>query len=190
MAYLFKIEDKLVQPTEEALMISPFKELWERDNSKGKEIALREFAFIEFTTSLLASNPYKGYSDSIREEIVIKDLFKDVWNPDKLVREGQKKLDKFQTEGSQSYTLYKSSIKAKDSLVSFLEKVNLSEKNFKTGLPIYKPKELTSALLDVDKVTASLDALKKKVEEELFESTKTKGQKEISVFAKIESLNL
>lgn len=189
MAYLFRVEGKVVQPTEEALMISPFKDLWERDNSKGKEIALKEFAFIEFTVSLLASNPYKGYSESIRGEIVIKDLFKEEWKPDNLVVEGQKKLDKFQTEGSQSYSLYKSSIKAKDNLVEFLENIDLNSKNYKTGLPIYKPKELTSALLDVDKVTTSLDALKKKVEEELFESTKTKGQKEISVFAKVESLS-
>ena len=188
MAYLFRVEGKVVQPTEEALMISPFKDVWERDNSKGKEIALKEFAFIEFTVSLLASNPYKGYSESIRGEIVIKDLFKEEWKPDNLVVESQKKLDKFQTEGSQSYSLYKSSIKAKDSLVTFLETIDLTSKN-KMGMPIYKPKELTSALLDVDKVTTSLDALKKKVEEELFESTKTKGQKEISVFAKVESLS-
>lgn len=189
MAYLFKIEGKVVQPTEEALMISPFKDLWERDNSVGKEVVLKEFAFIEFTVSLLASNPYKGYSESVREEIIINDLFKDSWKPDNLVREGQKKLDKFQIEGSQSYSLYRSSIKAKDNLVDFLERIDLNKTNFKTGLPIYKPKELTSALLDVDKVTTSLDALKKKVEEELFESTKTKGQKEISIFAKVESLS-
>lgn len=188
MAYLFRVENKVVQPTEEALMISPFKDLWKRDLSKGKEIALKEFAFIEFTVSLLASNPYKGYSESIRSEIVIGDLFKDRWQPDNLVKEGQKKLDRFQTEGSQSYSLYRSSIKAKDTLVEFLENIDLNERN-KAGLPVFKPKELTSALLDVDKVTTSLDALKKKVEEELFESTKTKGQKEISIFAKVESLS-
>ena len=190
MSYLFKIEDKIVQPTEEALLISPFKEIWERDKSKGKEIALKEFAFIEFTVSLLASNPYKGYSESIRDTVVIEDLFKgEKWIPDSLIKQGQYKFEVFQKEGSQSYPLYKSSIKAKDNLVKFLESVDLTEKNFKTGMPIYKPKELTSALLDVDKVTASLDALRKKVEEELYESAKIKGQKEISVFAKIESLN-
>lgn len=189
MAYLFKIEGKVVQPTEEALMINPFKQIWERDKSKGKEIALKEFAFIEFSVSLLASNPYKGYSESIREGIIIDELFgKDKWKPDDIVKEGQKKLDKFQIEASQSYSLYRSSIKAKDNLVEFLENIDLSDKNLKTGLPIYKPKELTSALLDVDKVTTSLDLLKRKVEEELFESTKTKGQKEISIFAKVESL--
>lgn len=190
MSYLFKIEDKIVQPTEEVLLISPFKEIWERDKSKGKEIALKEFAFIEFTVSLLASNPYKGYSESIRDSIVQQDIFKDIeWKPDKLIEEGKKKFENFQKDGSQSYTLYKSAVAAKDKLVNFLNEIDINERNFKTGMPIYKPKELTSALLDVDKVIASLDILKKKVEEELFESTKVKGQKEISIFAKLESLN-
>lgn len=190
MSYLFKIEDKIVQPTEEVLLISPFKEIWERDKSKGKEIALKEFAFIEFTVSLLASNPYKGYSESIRDSIVQQDIFKDIeWKPDKLIEEGKKKFENFQKDGSQSYTLYKSAVAAKDKLVNFLNEIDINERNFKTGMPIYKPKELTSALLDVDKVIASLDVLKKKVEEELFESTKVKGQKEISIFAKLESLN-
>jgi hypothetical protein len=190
MSYLFKIEDKIVQPTEEVLLISPFKEIWERDKSKGKEIALKEFAFIEFTVSLLASNPYKGYSESIRDSIVQQDIFKDIeWKPDKLIEEGKKKFESFQKDGSQSYTLYKSAVAAKDKLVNFLNEIDINERNFKTGMPIYKPKELTSALLDVDKVIASLDVLKKKVEEELFESTKVKGQKEISIFAKLESLN-
>lgn len=190
MSYLFKIEDKIVQPTEEVLLISPFKEIWERDKSKGKEIALKEFAFIEFTVSLLASNPYKGYSESIRDSIVQQDIFKDIeWKPDKLIEEGKKKFENFQKDGSQSYTLYKSAVAAKDKLVNFLNEIDINERNFKTGMPIYKPKELTSALLDVDKVIVSLDVLKKKVEEELFESTKVKGQKEISIFAKLESLN-
>ena len=44
-------------------------------------------------------------------------------------------------------------------------------------------------LFSSEKVTASLTGLKKKVEEDLFEETKIKGQKEISPFADPESLN-
>ena len=50
---------------------------------------------------------------------------------------------------------------------------------------MYKPKEITSALLDLEKSAVSLDGLKKKVEEDLYEASKTKGQKEISPFAKV-----
>ena len=55
-------------------------------------------------------------------------------------------------------------------------------------MPVYKPKELSLAMMDVDKLTASLAALKKKVEEELFDEVKIKGQKEVSPFADPNSL--
>ena len=59
MAYLFKIEGKAVFPNEETLLIEPFKSIWERDTSKNKEYALEDFAYIEFITSLLKTNPYR-----------------------------------------------------------------------------------------------------------------------------------
>lgn len=189
MAYLFKIEGKLVFPTEETLLTTPYKEIWERDKSKDKDIAMKEFSYIEFMTSQLQTNPYKGYSDDIRGEIIIKEVFAGItWKPDDLVKEGIKRFEAFQKEASPTYTFYMSALKSKNTLEKFFTTVDLSKTNFKTGNPIYKPKELTSALLDVDKITASLDSLKKKVEEELFDAVKTKGQKEISAFAKTESL--
>lgn len=190
MAYLFKIEGKLVVPTEEALLIPPFKDIWERDKNKGKEVAMKEFSFIEFMVSKLATNPYKGYSDDVRAQVIIKEIFKEekTWSPDKLVTEGIERFEKFQKDASPTYSLYISAIKSKNTLEKFLTTVDLSKINFKTGNPVYKPKELTSAMLDLDKITASLSALQKKVEEELFDAIKTKGQKEISPFAKVDSL--
>lgn len=185
MAHLFKIEGSLVSPFEETLLIPPFKDIWDRDKSKGKEEALKEMAYIEMMTSLLATNPYKGYTEEVRKIVLIKDLFKNNgWEPDELVLQGIDKIKEFQTEASQTYAFYASAVKAKDTLQNFFNTVDLGKMNYKTGVPIYKPKELTSALLDVDKITANLDGLKKKVEEELFEAVKVKGQKEISPFAK------
>lgn len=186
MAHLFKVESNVVFPNEETLLIPPFKDIWDRDTSKGKEQALKELAYVEFMSSLLASNPYKGYNEDLRGVVIIKDVFKeDVWVPDELVLSGIKKIKDFQTEASPSYKSYLAAMVANDKINTFFETVDLTKINFKTGTPVYKPKEVTSALLDVDKITASLDSLKKKVEEELFEAVKVKGQKEISPFAKI-----
>ena len=98
MAYLFIVEDKVVKPTEETLLIYPFSEIWERDKSKGKELALKEFAYIEFSVSLLSSNPYKGYSDKVRHEVLCRDLFNDEsWKPDILISKGLEKISIFQS---------------------------------------------------------------------------------------------
>lgn len=189
MAYLFTVEGKVVKPHDETLLISPFKEIWERDKSKNKVDALEDFTYIEFMVSMLKTNPYRGYSDKIRKDVLLKDIIKrENWKEDSLIKEGMIKLKEFQTQGSITYSLYLSAIKAKNKLESFFDEFDMSERNFKTGLPVYKPKEITSALLDVDKVTSSLVTLQKKVEEELFEEKKIRGQKEISPFANPESL--
>ena len=59
MAYLFQINGRAVFPNAETILISPFKDIWERDLSKNKENAIQEFAYIEFMTSMLKSNPYR-----------------------------------------------------------------------------------------------------------------------------------
>ena len=63
MAILFQVTNKTVQPTVETLAISPFSEIWSRDTTRDKEIALKEFAYIEFMSSQLKTNPFKDYPD-------------------------------------------------------------------------------------------------------------------------------
>lgn len=189
MAFLFTVENKSVRPHDETLRIPPYKEIWERDKSKNKEYALEDFTYIEFMESLLKTNPYRGYSEEDRKYVLKTDIItRNDWVEDELIAQGRKKLKSFQKEASPTYTLYLSALTAKDQLEDFFKNLDMSEKNARTGVPIYKPKDITSALLDMDKVIASLSALKKKVEEELFEEVKIKGQKELSIFADPNSL--
>lgn len=190
MAYLFKVEGNRVYPNEETLLISPFKEIWERDNSPEKEVAIKELTYIEFMTSQLKTNPYKGYRATQRDEVLKKDIVKDEnWKPDDLVMDAMDKIEEFQKEASSSYKLYKASLKAKENLEDFLLSVDLQSEENKTdkGAMVLKPKDITTALLDVDKVTASLSALHQKIEEELYEEVKVRAGKKIGVFARPES---
>ena len=52
MSLLFTIESKIVKPYTETLLISPFREIWERDTNAGKFTAIDEFTYIEFMTSV------------------------------------------------------------------------------------------------------------------------------------------
>lgn len=184
MAYLFKVEDKVVKPTDEVLQVSPFKEIWERDTSDNKEVALQEFTYIEFMTSALKTNPYRGYSEDRKAEVVKRDVVHiENWQPDLLVLKGMDKVKEFQREGSESYSLYLSAVVAKNKLQDFFNTFNMNKMNTKTGAPIYKPKDITAALQDLDKTIISLQSLERKVEEDLFETAKIKGQKEVSIFA-------
>lgn len=183
MALLFNISNKTVQPTTEVLLIYPFKDIWDRDTSQNKEEAIKEFAYIEFMTSLLKTNPYKGFPVEIRKERICSDLKIDtyIWN-DELVKEAMLQVERFQKEASPTYSLYIAAQECNNKLKELLESLDGNERNDK-GMPIYKPKDITGALLDVEKVANSLNNTKKKVEEELYEETKIRANKEISPFA-------
>ena len=184
MAYLFRVEDRVVKPNDEVLQVPPFNEIWERDKSPNKEVALQEFTYIEFMTSALKTNPYRGYSEDRKAEVVKRDVVHiENWQPDLLVLKGMDKVREFQREGSESYSLYLSAVVAKNKLQDFFNTFNMNKVNMKTGAPIYKPKDITAALQDLDKTIISLQSLERKVEEDLFETAKIKGQKEVSIFA-------
>lgn len=190
MAYLFKVENNTVYPNDEILLISPFKDIWDRDKNKNKDVAIKEFAYIEFMTSHLKTNPFKGYRIEQREAIIKEKVIKDVkWKPDDLVKEAMDMVEVFQKDASSNYKLYMASLKAKENLEDFLLKVDLQSYENKTdkGAMVLKPKDITTALLDVDKVTTSLTALQQKIEEELYEEVKIRAGKKISFFAKPES---
>lgn len=191
MANLFVMEGMSVMPNPETLLISPFSEIWERDLSKNKETAIKELTYIEFMSSAKASNPFREAPLKEKSEIVIKEIFRDVdWSPDDLVNEGIEYINKAQTEMSFTYRYWTSNLKLLEKLIAWADKFSMNQVNFKTGAPIYKPKDVTDAVEKAERVMAALLSLRKKVEAELFENVKNKGGKEISEFAKKHALNL
>jgi len=188
-SYLFEINDKRVYPYPTTLLISPFKEIWDRDTSPNKEVALQEFAYIEFTISFLKSNPYKGYSEELKPTKVKEDIIVEPnWEPDELIEAGQQKIVEFQKEASPTYRYYLSNKIAAEKTENFFMSFDYTEVNLKSGNPLYKPKEITGAIKDAGDVMKRLSELKKKVEEELFEAIKNRSDKRISPFADPNSL--
>lgn len=188
MSWLFKIEGTMVYPNAETLLIPPFKEIWERDTSKDKWQAMKEFAYMEFMTSQLKSNPYKGYSEKVKEAKILEDIIKDdTWEADDLVNSGIEKILDIQTNGSPSYRSYTIAMEAKNKSEKWLNNFDPDERVANGGL-VLKPKDISNALLDYGKVAAEMESLKKKVEEELFETVKTRANKVISPFANPNSI--
>lgn len=190
MSYLFEISGNAVIPSPSLLVLEPFKKIWERDKDSNKVLAYKELAYMEFMASSQKSNPFSGYPEINRAEVIKASLFKDFpkWAPDKHIEEGIKFIKKVQTEGSPTYSYYIAARVSAENMKDFFLSVDLSERNDK-GMPVYKPKDITSALIDTEKVIQNLDALHKKVEEELYDSIRVKSGKEISPFADPSSLN-
>jgi hypothetical protein len=185
MAFLFIVENKIAVPNPETLLIEPFKSIWERDNSKNKWEAVEDFTYIEFMSSMKKSNPYRQYPENRKHDVVKEQVIsRENWIVDDLIKLAIDKIKEFQTEASSTYSYYMAAKKAAENLKDFFSTVDINrDVNPKTGMPIYKPKDITGALNDTEKVLANLKNLEKKVEEELYEQEKIRSDKKISPFA-------
>jgi hypothetical protein len=190
MSLLFTVESKVVSPTTQVLLISPFKEIWERDTTKDKRCAIEDFSYIEFMASIQKSNPYSGYAEEQRPDKIIKDIItrKDWDQNDPLLLQGIAKLKEFQAEASVTYNYYMAAKSAAEKMQQFFTTFSMSDVNLRTGAPIFKPKDITSALNDTSRVLENLNTLREKVDNEVFEEIKKKGQKIVSPFADPNSL--
>lgn len=189
MAYLFKVENKSVFPNPETLLIEPFKSIWNRDKTKAKNKAMEEFAYIEFMSSMKKSNPFRQYPEGRKEAKIIEEVINTPkWKPDSKVKKAIKKIVDLQNNGSTTYSYYMSAKKAAEKMQEFFEEFDLNERNLKSGNPLYKPRDVTSALNETAKTLQTLKDLESKVQEELMEMTKTKADKSISRFADPETM--
>ena len=189
MAFLFQINDKSLFPNPETLLIEPFKSIWARDRTSKKSYAIEDFSYIEFMSSMKKSNPYKDYPADRKHDVIVYEVItRDDWEIDELIQAGIKKLEELQKEGSTNYRYYIAAKCAVEKMENFFLEVDLNDVNEKGAL-LYKPKDITTALNDTERVMTGLNSLKKKVEEEVYETTKTRAAKVISPFANPNSLN-
>jgi hypothetical protein len=101
---------------------------------------------------------------------------------------GIEKLKQFQVEASVTYNYYMSAKIAAEKMQQFFINFNMNQVNDRTGAPIFKPRDITSALNDTSRVLENLNTLREKVDNEVFEEVKKKGQKIVSPFADPSSL--
>lgn len=189
MAFLFEVNNKIVIPNPETLLIEPFKEIWERDKTPNKVHAIEDFTYIEFITSMKKSNPYRQYPEERKHEVLVEEIItRDNWIPDGLIQQGISKVEQFQKEASTTYNYYMAAKTAAEKMQEYFIEVDINERNEKSGNPIYKPRDITSALNDTEKVLANLKSLEKKVEEEIYEETRNRSDKKISPLANPQSL--
>lgn len=182
MVEIFEVDNSIVRPVKEILLISPFKDIWERDKSKHKVTAIKEFSYIYFLISPRKTNPYAGYPDEVKAKEIIKGLWKEeYWEVNELVEEAAKQYSEWLQEASTSMNYYNAVKSGVEETINFFKNVDFNERTEK-GAPVYKVTEVIAALKSANEVLKSLTDLKERVEQELYESSKTKSGKEINPF--------
>ena len=84
---LFKKDGYSVVISDEALLLKPFRELWNRDRTKSKEHATLELGYLYFMGD--ARSDY-GYIKDMKDRsnaVIMGEGMPDKWKPDKKVEE-------------------------------------------------------------------------------------------------------
>ena len=175
---LFRYEGYNLTISEEAMMLKPFKDLWKRDKSKGKEKALQELAYIYFMED--SRSDYQIYIDKEERSTQIKlgEGIPDEWKPDRAVVAAQEFYASFKSE---SALLLEDIRAAITKLREYIKTIDLNATDDK-GKPIYTLNTYTATIKQIPELITSLDAAEKAISKEALTTDKVRGSVEKAMF--------
>ena len=175
---LFRFEGYNLTISEEAFMLKPFRDIWKRDKSKGKDKALQELAYIYFMED--SRSDYQIYVDKEERSNQVKlgEGIPESWKPDKLVLEAQEFYAGFKSEAA---LLLEDIRIAITKLREFIKTIDLSAVDDK-GKPIYTLNTYTATIKQIPELITSLDEAEKSIHKEAVTSDKVRGSVEKAMF--------
>ena len=177
---LFDIRGEEVVLNAQTLGIPPFKQLYERDKSKGKKRAYKEISYITFLCDNTTDNRYRGYSEEEREKVLKRDFIAEKgWEPDELVLDAIAKFQELQKTPTSK--LYESALNGANKLAGYFTTIDFDIVD-EEGKPIHSAKELAQNLSAVGNIVKSLKQLEAVVRQEQQDMTTARGGSEISEF--------
>lgn len=177
---LVTIDNYQLKVADEALLIKPIRKLFNQDRSASKEQFYKQMSYMYFMI-----DPRSTYSYILNEEeranaiIEQEGLDKD-FKPSPLLQEAMEVYKKHTITPSQE--LLNAALIAAHTVSNFLKKPDILEDVDDKGKPKYQISSITAALKNVEGIVSSLQNLQKKVESELTEQSKTRGNQELTIF--------
>ena len=176
---LINIEGDKIAPTPECLVIPEFYALWKRDRSKFKKKAMEELTYVTFLVDNTIHNPYRGYGEEMRGEVLRKDYFDKGWKPDEAVQDAINKYRSMQK--TTSARLVGAAQVAADKLADYYTMVNFHDFD-DNGKPVWSAREVQSNLKDLSNTIKSLYALEEQLRKEQLDGNLSRGGFEIGEF--------
>ena len=174
MLKLFKYEGFTVVISEEALLLKPFRVIWERDKSKDKHKALQELGYIYFL-----ADPRSDYQHFIDEEdrsqaIIEGEGLPTSWKPDAQLKEA---IDFYKSFKPLSYSVLEDTRAMIDKLRTFLRDIDFSMVDDK-GKPVYTINSITSTIKMIPSLIKELDEAERSLTKEEVTLGRMRGQAE------------
>lgn len=175
---LFRMDGFNLTISEEAYLLKPFKDIWKRDKSKGKESALNELGVIYYM-----EDPRSDYQTYIDRDERLKQIklalgIKDTWKPDKAVLDAMEFYSSFKSE---SALLLEDIRVAISKLREYIKTIDLNATD-SNGKPIYTLNTYTATIGQIPKLITSLDEAEKTIAKDIIQSDKVRGSAEKSMY--------
>lgn len=175
---LFRYEGYNLTISEEALLLKPFKTLWKRDRTAGKEKALQELCYI-----YMMEDPRSDYQIYIDKDVRAQQVKEGEglpadWKPDKAVLEAQEFYASFKSE---SALLLEDIRVAITKLREFIKTIDLNATDGK-GKPIYTLNTYTATIKQIPELITSLDEAERTIAKEMITRDKVRGSVEKAMY--------
>ena len=177
MIKLFKYEGYKITISEEALLLRPFKRIWQRDKSRNKDKALQELGFIYFFCDPRSDYQYLTDDEDRMEAIKEGEGLSKDWKPDKELKEAMEFYCKFKPT---SALLLEDTRYAVDKLRVLLREIDLQALDDK-GKPIYTPNTIASTIKIIPTLVKDLDEAEKALASEIKSNSRMRGQGEKTI---------
>jgi hypothetical protein len=183
---MFDIIDGKVVLDAEELAIPVFKQIYNSDKTKDKQIAFNKISYIIFMYKW-NNNPYTSIIDEeVRSKVLKKELFDDEnWKPDELVKQGIERYKQFINTFSLQFL--EQNILGATKLMDYYSRVNWDEVD-KSGKPIYSSRDLAANLEKAGGILRSLESLKDQVRKEELQMIRTRGNNEVHSYEDAHSM--
>ena len=175
---LFKYEGYNLNISEEAIMLKPFKTIWDRDKTADKDKAKMELAFIYFMKD--PRSDYQIYIDENERMAKIKEGegMLASWKPDKAVKDAMVFYDSFKSEAAMLLDDIRVAI---TKLREYIKSIDLNATD-NNGKPIYTLNTYTSTISQIPKLITSLDEAEKTIYKDIVQSDKVRGAADKAMF--------
>lgn len=167
----FKIAD-------EALLINPIREMFQKDKSKKKEDFWKQISYLWFMCDPRSNYMYIVDSDARSREIKKQEGLGEEWEPSELLKDAMN-VYKTMTVTTSSILL-ESMRKGVENIRRFMEEIDLFSLD-KNGKPIYQVSTMTSTLRQIPELAKALADAEKALAKDFATDDKARGTAEKAI---------
>ena len=168
----FKIAD-------EALLVRPIRELFQKDKSKKKEEFWKQISYLWFMCDPRSTYMYLVDDDSRAREIKLQEGLGEDWEPSELLKEA---MDIYRKQTITTASLLLEGMrKGIENVRKFLSEVNLFAVDEKTQKPLYQVSTITSALKQVPELAKALSDAEKSLANDFATEDSARGNAQKAV---------